>query len=260
MAADRGLSYGGARRPRPASTGIAPKALPHALGWKRARPICCRSSTFMWSSPCRSKLPPSHPEQGGRLWSFSVRSHSRNAQENCRRPKHLGAEIGFTAVLHIWGQTLTHHPHMPDGASWIACRPGYYPSASFTPDCKQPFSGPEPVLRYLSRYTHCVAISNHHLVAVTDAGVAFTWKGDEELRGGGVRLSRVGGGLLTECANSSPQPINKFASLAAKCSVIHPALLLAGVARRFRVGLQEGQHGSRRLRTLPHCHGSRSTT
>jgi hypothetical protein len=28
-----------------------------------------------------------------------------------RDPKHLGAEIGFTAVLHTWGQTLTQNPH-----------------------------------------------------------------------------------------------------------------------------------------------------
>jgi len=51
-------------------------------------------------------------------------------------PKHLGAEIGFTAVLHTWGQTLTHHPHVhcivpggglsADGESWIACRPDYF--------------------------------------------------------------------------------------------------------------------------------------
>jgi hypothetical protein len=43
-------------------------------------------------------------------------------------------------------------------------------------DCKQPFSGPEQVLRYLSRYTHRVAISDHRLVNVTDDSVTFTWK------------------------------------------------------------------------------------
>jgi hypothetical protein len=150
-------------------------------------------------------------------------------------PKHLGAEIGFTAVLHTWGQTLTHHPHVhcivpggglaPDGASWLACRPGYFlpervlstlfrgaflgkllaaykdgrlqffsdltyltePSAfsaylaplwqiDWVVDCKQPFAGPEQVLRYLSRYTHRVAISDHRLVEVTNQGVTFTWK------------------------------------------------------------------------------------
>jgi hypothetical protein len=43
-------------------------------------------------------------------------------------------------------------------------------------DCKQPFGGPEQVLRYLSRYTHRVAISDHRLVKVTDDHVTFTWK------------------------------------------------------------------------------------
>jgi hypothetical protein len=43
-------------------------------------------------------------------------------------------------------------------------------------DCKQPFAGPEQVLRYLSRYTHRVAISDHRLVEVTDDHVIFSWK------------------------------------------------------------------------------------
>lgn len=51
-------------------------------------------------------------------------------------PKHLGAKIGLTAVLHTWGSAMTHHPHLhivvpgggfsPDGARWIACRPGFF--------------------------------------------------------------------------------------------------------------------------------------
>jgi len=51
-------------------------------------------------------------------------------------PQHLGAEIGFFAVLHSWGQTLVHHPHLhcvvpggglsPDGTRWVACRPGFF--------------------------------------------------------------------------------------------------------------------------------------
>jgi hypothetical protein len=152
-----------------------------------------------------------------------------------RDPEHLGAEIGFTAVLHTWGQTLTQHPHVhcivpggglsPDGKRWIACRSGYFLServlsslfrgvflgkllagykdgrlqffsdlahlaeppafsAYLAPlwqldwvvDCKKPFAGPEQVLRYLSRYTHRVAISDHRLVEVTDDHVTFRWK------------------------------------------------------------------------------------
>jgi len=64
----------------------------------------------------------------------------RTAAETLRRiaadPKHLGAEVGLVAVLHTWGQTLQHHPHVhcvvpgggpsPDGARWIACRPGFF--------------------------------------------------------------------------------------------------------------------------------------
>src|SRR6266704_3036699 len=42
--------------------------------------------------------------------------------------------------------------------------------------CKAPFAGPEQVLRYLSRYTHRVAISNRRLVAANDDAIAFRWK------------------------------------------------------------------------------------
>lgn len=51
-------------------------------------------------------------------------------------PKHLGAQIGFFAVLHSWGQNLLFHPHLhcvvpggglsPDGQRWISCRPGFF--------------------------------------------------------------------------------------------------------------------------------------
>ena len=51
-------------------------------------------------------------------------------------PKHLGADIGFIAVLHTWGQTLVHHPHLhcvipggglsPDAATWIPCRDRFF--------------------------------------------------------------------------------------------------------------------------------------
>ena len=51
-------------------------------------------------------------------------------------PKHLGARITLTAVLHTWGSALTHHPHVHivvpgggislDGTRWISCRPGLF--------------------------------------------------------------------------------------------------------------------------------------
>ncbi len=51
-------------------------------------------------------------------------------------PKHLGARIGLTLVLHTWGSAMTHHPHVHgivpggglslDGQHWVACRPGFF--------------------------------------------------------------------------------------------------------------------------------------
>jgi hypothetical protein len=51
-------------------------------------------------------------------------------------PQHLGAEIGFFAILHSWGQNLFFHPHLHcvvpvggislDGAGWISCRPNFF--------------------------------------------------------------------------------------------------------------------------------------
>ena len=51
-------------------------------------------------------------------------------------PKHLGARLGITSVLHTWGSAMTHHPHVhmivpgggisPDGQRWVSCRPGFF--------------------------------------------------------------------------------------------------------------------------------------
>src|ERR671919_549403 len=51
-------------------------------------------------------------------------------------PKHLGARIGVTAVLHTWGSAMTHHPHVhmivpggglsADGSKWVASKPGFF--------------------------------------------------------------------------------------------------------------------------------------
>jgi Putative transposase/Transposase zinc-binding domain len=51
-------------------------------------------------------------------------------------PKHLGARVGITSVLHTWGSAMTHHPHVHmivpgggialDGKRWVSCRPGFF--------------------------------------------------------------------------------------------------------------------------------------
>jgi hypothetical protein len=158
-------------------------------------------------------------------------------------PKHLGARIGVTAVLHTWGSAMTHHPHVHmvvpggglslDATQWISCRPNFFlpvrvlsrlfrrlfltrlaaahaagrlqffgdhawladrstfaeflaplHKAEWVVYAKQPFAGPEQVLRYLSRYTHRVAISNRRLICCDQTAVTFKWK-DYRIEGPG---------------------------------------------------------------------------
>jgi len=150
-------------------------------------------------------------------------------------PKHLGARVGITSVLHTWGSALTHHPdvHMIvpgggislDGERWVACRSGFFlpvrvlsrlfrrlflerllaahqanrlkffgdhaaladtqafaaylaplRRSEWVVYAKRPFSGPQAVLAYLSRYTHRVAIANSRLIACDRSVVTFRWK------------------------------------------------------------------------------------
>jgi hypothetical protein len=70
------------------------------------------------------------------VYDILFRAASETLRTIAADPKHLGAEIGFLAVLHTWGQNLMHHPHVhclvpgggiaPDGKSWIAGRPGFF--------------------------------------------------------------------------------------------------------------------------------------
>jgi len=69
------------------------------------------------------------------LYDILFRAASQTLLEIAADPKHLGAKIGFVAVLHTWGQTLMHHPHVhcvvpggglsPHGERWIATRPNF---------------------------------------------------------------------------------------------------------------------------------------
>jgi hypothetical protein len=64
------------------------------------------------------------------------RAVSETLQQIAADPRHLGAKIGFLAVLHTWSQNLLHHPHVhcvvpagglsPDGSRWISCRPKFF--------------------------------------------------------------------------------------------------------------------------------------
>lgn len=147
----------------------------------------------------------------------------------------LGAQIGFTSVLHTWGQNLHFHPHLhcvvtggglsPEGDRWVSARQSYFLPVevlaqvfrgkflqalrklyddgrlkfsgstreladsqlwrrfidrlyrkNWIVDARAPFGGPEHVFRYLGRYTHRVAISNHRLISLRNGKVRFRFK------------------------------------------------------------------------------------
>jgi hypothetical protein len=70
------------------------------------------------------------------MYGLLFRATAETLQSIAADPKHLGAQIGFFCILHTWGQTLTHHPHLHcvvpgggislDGSRWVACRPGFF--------------------------------------------------------------------------------------------------------------------------------------
>lgn len=169
------------------------------------------------------------------VYGLLFKAASETLLEIAADPKHLGARIGFLAVLHTWGQTLQHHPHLhcvvpggglsPDHSKWIACRKGFFlpvkvlsrlfrckfvcglrqmfgdgrlrcagqlshlvqkvrferlldelSRIEWVVYAKPPFGSPEQVLKYLARYTHRVAISNHRLLELKDGRVTFSYK------------------------------------------------------------------------------------
>ena len=105
-------------------------------GSPSARPSCCRSPTSTSSSPCRPRSAPIAFQNKAVVYDLLFRTAAETLLTIAADPKHLGARIGLTAVLHTWGSALTHHPHVHiivpggglslDGSRWIACKPGFF--------------------------------------------------------------------------------------------------------------------------------------
>ncbi len=70
------------------------------------------------------------------IYTILFKAAAQTLQTIAADPKHLGARIGLTLVLHTWGSTMIHHPHVHgivpggglsiDGEQWIHCRPGFF--------------------------------------------------------------------------------------------------------------------------------------
>jgi len=169
------------------------------------------------------------------VYGLLFRAVGRTLLDVAANPRHLGAQLGFLAVLHTWGQNLHHHPHLhcvvpagglsACGKKWIAGSADYFlpirvlsrvfrgkflellqqayaagqlqfhgelsrlrePGAwqhqlnvavrrEWVVYAKAPFGGADVVLKYLSRYTHRVAISNRRLLRLQEGHVTFRYK------------------------------------------------------------------------------------
>jgi hypothetical protein len=70
------------------------------------------------------------------VYSSLFKATAETLRTIARDPRHLGAEIGFTAVLHTWGSAMTHHPHLhcivpggglsANGDEWVPCKVGFF--------------------------------------------------------------------------------------------------------------------------------------
>ncbi|WP_093165174.1 IS91 family transposase [Aliiruegeria lutimaris] len=70
------------------------------------------------------------------IYNLLMRASAATVIRIAADPKHLGARVGVTSVLHTWGSAMTHHPHVHmivpggglsvDGTRWIACRRNFF--------------------------------------------------------------------------------------------------------------------------------------
>ena len=122
----------------PAATGIArsAKAPLQSNGSPTARPSCCRCRTITWCSRCQRPIADIAYQNKAVLYDLLFKVSAETMLTIAADPKHLGARIGITSVLHTWGSALTHHPHVHmivpgggislDGQRWVSCRPGFF--------------------------------------------------------------------------------------------------------------------------------------
>ena len=105
-------------------------------GSSTARRNFSTASTSTSSSPCRIEIAAIAYQNKEVVYNILFQATAETLRTIAADPKHLGAEIGFFAVLHTWGSALLHHPHLhcvvpggglsPDGTRWVPCKPGFF--------------------------------------------------------------------------------------------------------------------------------------
>jgi hypothetical protein len=159
------------------------------------------------------------------VYKIMFEKSSEVIKEMMENPKNLGVDhVGFTSILHTWGNQLQYHPHihvlLPGGGvdktgQWKSLRPGFglpvraasklwlgkllsalerlvgreslpskISSKNFIVHCKAAGTGKETI-RYLSRYVFRVAIHNSRILKLERGKVTFSYK-DKKL--GGIKM------------------------------------------------------------------------
>jgi hypothetical protein len=97
----------------PAVIAIVPsaRARRRKTGSPPARPTCSPSAISIWSLPSRPRSPPIAYQNKSVVYDLLCRTASETLLTIAADPKHLGARIGITAVLHTWGSAMTQNPH-----------------------------------------------------------------------------------------------------------------------------------------------------
>jgi len=108
---------------------------------------------------------PADPRYRFFLPKWALRNVFRGKVKDALKEAFAEGKIGFHGKLKHLSDPKMFHAFVRDlyRNNWVV-------------HCKRPFGGPEQVLKYLGRYTHRVAISNHRLVSFENGDVAFTWR------------------------------------------------------------------------------------
>src|SRR5438105_5268093 len=126
-----------------AATGIAPSEGAAARDWLAARETdLLPVGYFHLVFTLPAEIAPIAYQNKAVVYDLLFRTAAETLLTIAADPTHLGARIGFTAVLHSWGSAMTHHPHLhmivpgggislkpapaeAGGKHWVRCRPGF---------------------------------------------------------------------------------------------------------------------------------------
>jgi hypothetical protein len=107
-----------------------------AKDWLAAREVdLLRVSYFHVVFTLPAEIAPIAYQNKAVVYDLLLRTAAETLLTIAADPRHLGARIGATAVLHTWGSAMTHHPHVHmivpgggislDGTRWVHCKPGF---------------------------------------------------------------------------------------------------------------------------------------